>query len=76
MTRPDMKERLLQYLAENYVSLTPITSKELAAVIKELDDDQMVMGLLEELKAEGKISILESMKSVFGTEIIMQLSVF
>lgn len=73
MTKEIQKEFVLRYLEENYTDLTPITLKEIAAAVK-LTDESQVMKVLEGLKAEGSITVLEPMHSGYGTEVIIHLA--
>ena len=72
MTKHITKSYLFQYLIDNYIDLTPITLKEIGAAIKEINEKK-VYAMLEELKKEGRILLLEPMNTEHGTEVIMQL---
>ncbi|GEM_PF-4464492 len=72
MPKYSTKIYLLQYLIDNYVDLTPITLREIGAAVKE-PNDKNIYKLLEELKKEGRIVLLEPMNTEHGTEVIMQL---
>jgi hypothetical protein len=72
MPKYSTKVYLLQYLIDNYVDLTPITLREIGAAVKE-PNDKNIYKLLEELKREGRIVLLEPMDTDHGAEVIMQL---
>jgi hypothetical protein len=72
MNKHSAKNYILQYLFDNYVDLTPITLREIGAAVKETDEKR-IYEILEVLKREGCISILEAMNSGNGTEVIIQL---